>query len=231
LKVNLIAVVAVLSLMPLSVQSAVKKNPYRAPAIDSANISKVRKHLISANSKKEYAKASKEIRKMGKNAIAGLMTVAKDDSLRGESRWIALMELGKLAGVKAAPFAKQLFKEKDWMVRSAAIQVVAAVGKKKYWKELVKFLKDPALVVRIHAVTALSKLDAKQAAPELLKELKSKRNKHRGKNLWIQKHIIRALGKFKHKAALKELKGLKEKSNYSEIKKDISIAINSIEKS
>ena len=94
-------------------------------------------------------------------------------------------------------FAKEVYlsclKSDDWVLRSGGLQFLASLDPLAVRPYAVKFLReDPALVVRSAALKVLEDVGIENHS-NLWEALRSSKNFHRGKSLWIRKKIARAL--------------------------------------
>jgi len=187
--------------------AGIKRTPHRAPAPESHLIQLIRSEFQKSLQSNNYKNVFSKVESMKGASIPGLMTVAKDEREPGESRWVAILELARIGNNSSIPFLIELLGEKNWMVKSAAIQGLQALNSVSSAEKIRPFLKDPALMVQIQAIHALGKFKYKKAASELHALLKNQKKSFFSKQeRWIQKQLIWALSEMKYKPALETLK-------------------------
>lgn len=138
-------------------------------------------------------KRSASLRPMGVTGKKALAEIAFDNKENLESRWKAIVTLGRLDPAFARPHLEAAMKSTEWFMRNAALVVVPynerAWGIK--WSRIM--MHDQALVVRTAAVKALTEMRAIEASDLLWEKLYSSENFKRGHSLWIRPYIAKAL--------------------------------------
>lgn len=100
--------------------------------------------------------------------------------------------------VKAQTLATQALRSKDWYMREAGLKTLVAVNPSQAKKEARLILeKDPAMLVRASAVTALKILKDIESEDVLWKSLEDPRNFRKDQSLWIRPQIMATLIEFK----------------------------------
>lgn len=163
-------------------------------AVPSTITEDVKQHLRLAPEKRGTS-----LRPMGKQGKEALSAIAFDRSETLDSRWKALVTLGRLDPDYARPHLEAAMKSSEWFMRNAAL-VVVPYNDREWgirWARLL--MHDHALVVRTAAVNALSEMRAIEASDLLWEKLYSSENFKRGESLWIRPHIAKALAQMARK--------------------------------
>lgn len=129
----------------------------------------------------------------GTEAVLPLLSIAKDRKKAETKRYIALMGAAKLGGSPILAEIQSFLKDSSWMLRSAALRLIATVGNPEAGKSVFPLLHDPALVVRAEAVETVRILKPEGAAEVLLGTLEDPENYHHGKALWVPQKALQAL--------------------------------------
>lgn len=134
----------------------------------------------------------------GPGAVGPLFEIASDTHAEDTDRYIALMGAAKLGGIEVAPRTANFLKDKSWMLRAAALRILAAFpGLSKSYPatalQTLSLLHDPALIVRTEAVETVRKLNPKGTAQALGLALEQAENYHAGKALWVPQKSLDAL--------------------------------------
>lgn len=155
---------------------------------------KIREIIASVPPGNEYPQQLEEIVEFGVVGVPTLTLIFEDASAPWQSRWIAGMALGRLGTSPAREALEKGLKDPLFLVRMAAIEALTRAGGPSIAPALRNALSDRAMVVRSKAVDSLERFKDREAVPELVKELASPRNFHRGRSFWIRERIVDALG-------------------------------------
>ncbi len=99
---------------------------------------------------------------------------------------------------KAQDMALKALKSKDWFLREAGLKTLVTVNPERAKIEARLVLqKDPAMLVRASAVTALKILKDTKSESVLWESLKDPRNFRKDQSLWIRPQIMATLIEFK----------------------------------
>ena len=129
----------------------------------------------------------------GSRAKSTLAEIAFEKTESLETRWDALVTLGRLDPVYAQPHLEKALTSPEWFMRNAAL-IVTPYGERAWAiKQSRLALHDPALVVRTAAVQSLQELRAIEAKSSLWEKMNSSENFKRGESLWIRPIIANAL--------------------------------------
>ena len=146
---------------------------------------------------REYAAVDllQAIEKMGRTAVGPLIDVLQDKD--GTVRKFAAALLGKLGDPRAIePMGMALY-DLHHDVGSAAADSLARFGASAV-EVLIEALSHPEMWIRIHAVSALSKIRDSRVTPVLLEMLNDPERE-------VRKHVIKILGELKDTRALSAL--------------------------
>lgn len=143
-----------------------------------------------------------------KKSYPALALLATDPHLSIQSRWRAVVTMGRL---NAKAFRAELDKalnSKEWFMRNSALIALQTDERERavYWST--KLLTDPSLMVRTQAVRNLIGLDAREAEPILWQQLQAKHNYRGEQSLWIRAHIAEALSRFAMKGRARHFQNL-----------------------
>ena len=131
-----------------------------------------------------------------KKILDKLHSIALDKNQNLKLRWRAITTMGELSPIKSKPYLEKLLTNKHWFLRNAAMIAIShadrptAIG----WAE--KMLSDRSLMVRTTAVQTIKKIRGIELQDKLWEKINNKQNFHRGKSLWIRKHMADALASF-----------------------------------
>lgn len=143
--------------------------------------------------KQEPGQRLQLLKPYGLNAKNQLAKLAFDSNERLETRWDALVTVGRLDPQFARPHLEKALASSDWFMRNAALVVVPYNNRQWAIERSRLSLHDPALVVRTAAVQSLKTLNAIEAKPLLIEKLNSSENFKRGESLWIRPVIAETL--------------------------------------
>lgn len=132
-------------------------------------------------------------------AVERLYKVAVDEKQPLQMRWRSITSMGEMSPIKAGPYLEKLAVRKEWYLRNAAMIAISHADRPTVMKWAQHLLEDPSLMVRTSAVNAIKKIRGVELQDLLWKKINSKENFHRGKSLWIRKHIADALASLTYK--------------------------------
>ncbi len=138
----------------------------------------------------------------GKKAIPDLFKIARNIKAKDTDRFIAIMAITKISGEASAPKILPLLKDKNWMVRSAALKSIELLDYKPGSHGVIQSLKDPALVIRAQAVTTLETLKPDGAVEALIAAAYDSKNYRSGNYKkgtadWVPQRALAALRKLR----------------------------------
>jgi HEAT repeat protein len=111
-----------------------------------------------------------------------------------EQRWIAIRVLGRLDGSVARRTLLELSGDESAPVRAAALEALGDQGNREVVDRVIPGLRDPAIIVRVSAATALASLASPAAITALDDALEDESNYRRGQSLWVRRYFVMALG-------------------------------------
>lgn len=129
----------------------------------------------------------------GARAVPSLLSIASDRANDDPERYIALMGAARLGGTPVASALVPYLSDASWMIRSAALRLLAALGSRESAPAVLPLLRDPALVVRSEAVDAVLRLRPAGAAEALLAAIEAGHNYHHGRAQWVPQKALAAL--------------------------------------
>ncbi len=159
------------------------------------NASGIREMIDSVPPDQDFSLVLERIDAGGASAVPVLAEVFLDPSARWQSRWIAAMALSRADSKDSRAALQKGLQDSFFLVRMAALVALGASREGDVAPAVRRSLNDKAMVVRSAAVDALGKLRDEGSVPALLEELWAARNFHRGRSLWIRKHILVSLGR------------------------------------
>jgi len=141
-------------------------------------------------------------KKYGKKAVPDLLKIARNPKAKDTDRFIALMAITKISGQSSAPQIVPFLKDKNWMVRSAALKSIELLDYKPASNAVLKLLKDPALVIRAQAVTTVETLKPDGATEALLAAVYDSKNYRsgnykKGNADWVPQRALAVLRKLR----------------------------------
>jgi hypothetical protein len=131
----------------------------------------------------------------GTAAVPALLTIAADRKLSDSDRYIAVLATARLGGAATAKNLSSYLSDHSWMVRTAALRALTALKDPATSAEVLKLLRDPALVVRNEAVVAAQTLRPTGTIDALIAATHDEKNYHRGKAQWVPQNALDALVK------------------------------------
>lgn len=170
----------------------------------------------------------------GAKATPSLLQLAKDTKAKDTERFIALMALTKISGAQSGPKLVPFLRDKNWMVRSAALKSVEILNYQPASADVLKLLKDPALVIRAQAVAAVETLNPPGAVPALLEAIYDGKNYRpgdykKGKADWVPQRALASLRKLKPKNVSHQLLPLLNESRDRKLRAHALFTIEALE--
>ncbi|MBI2711312.1 MAG: HEAT repeat domain-containing protein [Bdellovibrio sp.] len=183
---------AVLLIFLISIKSSLGSTPSVSNPSPKQLQSEIHKNPSSGMAGFEKLIQSWE-KRFGSQAALPLLTLARDSNTDENERYIALMGAAKLGGQPLLPEINSFLSDRSWMLRSAALRILAALGSPESGLAALPLLRDKALVVRAEAVETVRTLRPSGAALALLEALENPENYHHGKALWVPQKALQAL--------------------------------------
>jgi hypothetical protein len=115
-----------------------------------------------------------------------------------EARWDAYHQIVTKNKKESIPMAKKALQSKDWFLREAGLKTFVALNPeaaKQIAKDLLK--KDPSMLVRAEALSAIKILNDKTTEELLWQTLKDRKNFRGDQSLWIRPKVVATLMEFK----------------------------------
>ncbi len=115
-----------------------------------------------------------------------------------EARWDAYHQIVTKNKKESLPMAHKAVKSKDWFLREAGLKTFVAL-KPEQAKVIARDMleKDPSMLVRAQALSAIKILDDKTSEKLLWKTLKDPKNFRGDQSLWIRPKVVATLMEFK----------------------------------
>ncbi len=132
-------------------------------------------------------------------ALDKLHFIANDNKQPLRVRWRAITTMGEMAPIKAQKHLEKLLVRKEWFLRNAAMIGISHSARPVVMEWAERLLNDRSLMVRTSAVQAIKKVKGVELQDVLWEKINSKENFHRGKSLWIRKHMADTLASFAYK--------------------------------
>jgi HEAT repeat protein len=125
-----------------------------------------------------------------------------------EQRWEAYHQIVTKNKNESMPMARKAIQSKEWFLREAGLKTFVALNPeaaKTVAKDM--FEKDPSMLVRAQALSAIKILNDKTTENLLWKALKDPKNFRGDQSLWIRPKVVATLMEFKmgEKAQYKNL--------------------------
>ena len=172
--------------------------------------------------------------KLKQNAVPTLIKVMKGDHFPSENRWVATYMLGRIMGVKAAPYIAKFADHKNWMLRLASLKVLLHLNQDKYQGIYARALEDKSLIVRHQALQNIKEMKISALAPYVWKMLYNKDNyagqKGKLQRSNIIRDAIRIVGDLKFKSAKKPMLEMINRPKFKDIHEDLDYALSKITK-
>lgn len=173
------------------------------------------------------------INKKGKS-VPTLVKVMKSSKFPEKNRWIATFLLGRVMGVKAAPFISKFLDHPSWVMRMASLKTLLALKQYKYQQLFGVALQDKSLIVRTQALENIRRLKLIKQAPKVWAMLYNKKNYHINKDnktkkrTNIIKNVLRTIGDLKFQEAKKPLLSMIQNKKYDDIFNEMNYALTMI---
>lgn len=131
-------------------------------------------------------------------AKSNLKNVVFDSNYPLEVRWDAYHKVVTKNKKESIPMAKKAIQSKDWFLREAGLKTLVAL-KPEEAKVVAKNMleKDPSMLVRAQALSAIKILNDKSSEKLLWQTLKDPKNFRGEQSLWIRPKIVATLMEFK----------------------------------
>jgi hypothetical protein len=235
--VRVVAKSVVILLCILSISSFAKPNtPKLSPA------SSIKKNLLKSFSKtskgKDHiSKLQKEVLSLKGKAVPALIEVMKNGKYPEKNRWVATFLLGRIMGVKSAPFVSKFLKHPSWVMRMASLKTLLALKQTTYSSLYRKALKDKSFIVRVQALENIRHLNLRKEAPYVWSMLYDKKNYYTGKKKKdikklkrtnIIKSVIKTVGDLKFEKAKKPMLAMIQKEKYKDIFSELDYSLSKI---
>ncbi len=170
--------------------------------------------------------------KLKQNAVPTLIKVMKGKEFPSENRWVATYMLGRIMGVKAAPYIAKFAEHPNWMLRLASLKVLLHLNQAKYKGIYARLLDDKSLIVRHQALQNIKEMNISQLAPYVWKMLYNKDN-YAGqsgqlKRSNIIKDAIRIVGDLGFKDAKKPMLEMINRKKFKDVHEDLDYALSKI---
>lgn len=163
------------------------------------------------------------IKRYGIKGLKELRQIFNSESISFKNRWKALMLYARLGGKKRSfPGLVEALSDRQWFIRSASAKALGYMKEKRAVPYLLSTLKDRSLIVRTSAVDALGQIKSKSSVGYLKKALFDPINFHKGKGLWIRRHIVEAIIKIRGPASISMLLSLLDDNDKSVIKTSVT---------
>lgn len=134
-------------------------------------------------------------KRYGTRAVPALVAIASDKTAQDTNRYIAIMGSARLGGGEILKNVSPLLQDDSWMVRTAVLRVMNAMGDARLAETAIPLLKDKALVVRSEAIEVVEKHRPTGFEDALLSLLEDPTNYHKGVAQWVPERALLALAK------------------------------------
>ena len=127
-----------------------------------------------------------------------LKNITFDSKQPLEKRWKAYHDVVTKNKKESIPMAKKALKSKDWFLREAGLKTFVAlrpIEAKPIARDMLK--KDPSMLVRAQALSAIKILNDKSSEKLLWESLKDPKNFRGDQSLWIRPKLVATLMEFK----------------------------------
>ncbi len=172
--------------------------------------------------------------KLKQKAVPTLIKVMKSKNYPSENRWVATYMLGRIMGVKSAPYISKFTKHPNWMLRLAALKVLLHLNQKKFKGIYARLLEDDSLIVRHQALQNIKAMKINDLAPYVWKMLYNKKNyvgiKGKRKRNNIIKDAIRTIGDLGFTKAKKPMLEMFKKNKYKDVYEELDYSLSKISK-
>lgn len=193
-----------------------------------------RMYLKKSKNKKYLEKLKVETWKLKRAAVPTLTKVMKSKKFPDNNRWVATYMLGKIMGVKAAPYIQKFTKHPNWMMRLAALKVLLHLKQTRYAGSYARLLEDKSLIVRHQALENIRELKLTKMAPYVWKMLYNKANyigkEGKRKRSHIIRKAIKTVGDLKFEKAKKPMLSMMQIKRYKDVYPELDYALNKVTK-
>ncbi len=187
--------------------------------------------------KKNINKLQKEVLSLKGKAVPALIEVMKNGKYPEKNRWVATFLLGRIMGVKSAPFVSKFLKHPSWVMRMASLKTLLALKQTNYAPLYRNALKDKSFIVRVQALENIRHLNLRKEAPYVWSMLYDRKNYYSGKKgkdikklkrTNIIKSVIKTVGDLKFEKAKKPLLAMIQKKKYKDIFSELDYSLSKI---
>ena len=207
----------------------------RTPLADD----KLKSNLLNQFSKISHTKddvtsLQKYVISLKGKSVPALIEVMKNGKYPEKNRWVATFLLGRVMGVKSAPFIKKFTKHPNWIMRMASLKTLLSLGQKKYASTYSSLLKDKSFIVRNQALENIKHLNLRSQASFVWQMLYDKKNYYtptrKGKSLTkkrtnLIKKAIKTVGDLRFLKAEKTLLSMIQKKKYKDIFNELDYSL------
>lgn len=133
-----------------------------------------------------------------KTEVKNLKAIVFNNKYPLEDRWDAYHKIVTKNKDESIPMAKRAIKSKDWFLREAGLKTFVAL-QPEHAKIIARdmLVKDPSMLVRAQALSAIKILNDKASENLLWKTLKDPKNFRGDQSLWIRPKVVATLMEFK----------------------------------
>jgi hypothetical protein len=167
----------------------------------------------------------------GAKSIPDLVKVINNKKYPIKSKWQSIFLIGQIMGNKSIPYLESLSKNKNWMIRLAALKSIGKLNHKssRIYSDM---LKDKAMIIRFEALDTISRLKLSHLSKNVWNMLYDNRNysktdKGRKRSDLIKK-VIKVVGDLKFEEAKKPLLKMAKNIKYNDIFSEIDYSLTRI---
>jgi len=222
--VSKLKVIILLSVLSGSGFAKIEKAKISTPSVIKKTL--LEKFSKTSKGKKHIASLQKETLALRGKAVPALIEVMKNGKYPEKNRWVATFLLGRIMGVKSAPFVSKFLKHPSWVMRMASLKTLLALKQTTYSSLYRKALKDKSFIVRVQALENIRHLNLRKEASHVWGMLYDKKNYYGGKKgkdvkqlkrTNIIKTVIKTVGDLKFAKAKKPMLAMIQKKKYADI--------------
>lgn len=132
------------------------------------------------------------------NIKPNLKSIVFNSKYSLEARWDAYHKIVTKNKKESMPMARKAIASKDWFLREAGLKTFVALNPeaaKPLARDMLK--KDPSMLVRAQALSAIKILNDKTSEKLLWETLKDPKNFRGDQSLWIRPKVVATLMEFK----------------------------------
>ena len=189
-------------------------------------------YLKKPKNKDHLSLLKEESLKLKQKAVPSLINVMKNNAFPSENRWVATYMLGRIMGIKSAPYIAKYSKHPNWMLRLASLKVLLHLDQKQYKGIYARLLEDKSLIVRHQALQNIKQMDLKTLAPFVWKMLYNKENyvglKGSRKRSNIIKDAIKIVGDLGFDKATTPMIKMFKDNKYKDVYEELDYALSKI---